>query len=128
MGNQLRVTRNVSAVTGACLAIKKTIFREVGGLDEERLPVAFNDVDFCIRVMKAGYRNLWTPHARLTHHESLSRGREDSPEKIDRFRREVGVMRARWGDLLDKDPFYNPNLTLVHENWSVAGSARPVRS
>jgi GT2 family glycosyltransferase len=127
MGNLLLVTRNVSAVTGACLAIKKTIFREVGGLDEEMLPVAFNDVDFCIRVMKEGYRNLWTPHARLTHYESLSRGREDSPEKIARFRREVRIMRERWGDLLDNDPYYNPNLTLVHENWSVAGSARPVR-
>jgi len=127
MGNLLRVTRNVSAVTGACLAIRKAIFREVGGFDEEGLPVAFNDVDFCIRVMKEGYRNLWTPHARLTHHESLSRGGEDSPEKIDRFRGEVGVMRARWGDLLDNDPCYNPNLTLVHENWSVARPARPVR-
>jgi GT2 family glycosyltransferase len=128
MGNLLRVTRNVSAVTGACLAIRKTIYREVGGLEEEGLPVAFNDVDFCIRVMQAGYRNLWTPHARLTHHESLSRGGEDSPEKIARFRREVGIMRKRWGELLDKDPYYNPNLTLVHENWGLAGAARPERS
>jgi GT2 family glycosyltransferase len=128
MGNLLRVTRDVSAVTGACLAVKKAIFREVGGLDEEMLPVAFNDVDFCIRVMKEGYRNLWTPHARLTHYESLSRGREDSPEKIDRFRREVRVMRERWGDLLDNDPYYNPNLTLVHENWGLGEAPRYNRS
>ena len=128
MGNLLRVTRNVSAVTGACLAIRKTIYQEVGGFDEEGLPVAFNDVDFCIRVMQAGYRNLWTPHARLTHHESLSRGGEDSPEKIARFRREVGIMRKRWGELLDNDPYYNPNLTLVHENWGLAWAARPERS
>jgi GT2 family glycosyltransferase len=127
MGNLLNVTRNVSAVTGACLAIRKELYQLVGGMDDG-LPVAFNDVDFCIRVMKAGYRNLWTPHARLIHHESLSRGREDSPQKIDRFRREVRIMRERWGDLLDKDPYYNPNLTLVHENWGLGEAPRYNRS
>jgi GT2 family glycosyltransferase len=120
MGNLLRVTRNVSAVTGACLAIRKEVYLQVGGFDEKELTIAFNDVDFCIRVMKAGYLNLWTPHARLTHHESLSRGVEDTPEKKARFHREVAVMRERWGELLDNDPYYNPNLTLVHEDWSVA--------
>jgi len=120
MGNLLRVTRNVSAVTGACLAIRKEVYTLVGGLDERDLPIAFNDVDFCIRVMKEGYRNLWTPHARLTHHESLSRGIEDTPEKLARFKSEVAVMRERWGDLLDNDPYYNPNLTVVHEDWSMA--------
>ncbi len=120
MGNLLRVTRNVSAVTGACLAIRKEVYQQVGGFDEHGLPIAFNDVDFCIRVMRAGYHNLWTPHAMLTHHESLSRGREDTREKIVRFQREVAVMRERWGELLDNDPYYNPNLTLVHEDFGLA--------
>jgi GT2 family glycosyltransferase len=120
MGNLLRVTRNVSAVTGACLAIRREVYQQVGGFDEHGLPIAFNDVDFCIRVMKAGYLNLWTPHARLTHHESLSRGVEDTPEKKARFQREVAVMRERWGELLDNDPYYNPNLTLVLEDWSLS--------
>jgi glycosyltransferase involved in cell wall biosynthesis len=119
-GNLLRVTRNVSAVTGACLAIKKTIYEKVNGLNEVNLPVAFNDVDFCIRVMMAGYRNLWTPHARLIHHESLSRGSENTPEKKARFKSEISYMRQKWGDLLDNDPYYNPNLTLVRENWAAA--------
>lgn len=127
MGNLLRVTRNVSAVTGACLAIKKEVYKEVGGFDEKGLPIAFNDVDFCIRVMKAGYLNLWTPHARLTHHESLSRGFEDTPEKKARFKSEVALMRERWGELLDEDPYYNPNLTLVHEDWSLAFPPREGR-
>lgn len=124
MGNLLRVTRNVSAVTGACLAIRKEVYTEVGGFDEKGLQIAFNDVDFCIRVMRAGYRNLWTPHARLTHHESLSRGKEDTPEKKARFQKEFAVMRKRWGCLLDNDPYYNPNLTLVHEDWGLADPPR----
>jgi GT2 family glycosyltransferase len=128
MGNLLNVTRNVSAVTGACLAIRKKVYLQVGGFDEKDLTIAFNDVDFCIRVMKAGYRNLWTPHARLTHHESASRGSEDSPEKIARFQKEVAIMRERWGDLLDNDPNYNPNLTLVHENWGLEEAPRYNRS
>jgi glycosyltransferase involved in cell wall biosynthesis len=119
-GNLLQVVRNVSAVTGACLAVRRSVYLQVGGMDEDQLPIAFNDVDFCIRVMGAGYRNLWTPFARLTHHESASRGTENSPEKIARFKGEIGVMRRRWRLLLDNDPAYNPNLTLVHENWSFA--------
>jgi GT2 family glycosyltransferase len=127
MGNLLGVSRNVSAVTGACLAIRKEVYQQVGGFDDNGLPIAFNDVDFCIRVMKGGYLNLWTPHARLTHHESLSRGAEDTPEKKARFKKEVALMRGRWGELLDNDPYYNPNLTLVHEDWSVAFPPREGR-
>jgi GT2 family glycosyltransferase len=108
-----------SAVTAACLLVRRDIYREVHGLDE-RLGVAFNDVDFCLRVREAGYRNVWTPYAELYHHESLSRGYEDSPEKRARFIREIDFMRHRWGEMLSNDPFYSPNLTLVSEDFSIA--------
>jgi O-antigen biosynthesis protein len=104
-------TQNLSAVTAACLVIRKSIFEEVGGLNEE-LAVAFNDVDFCLRVLKAGYRNVWTPHAELYHHESASRGSDMDPDKYDRFVGEVRWMEARWPDAIANDPAYNRNLTL----------------
>nr|WP_244847095.1 glycosyltransferase family 2 protein [Caballeronia sp. SL2Y3] len=104
-------TQNLSAVTAACLVIRKSIYEAVGGLDEE-LAVAFNDVDFCIRVREAGHRNVWTPHASLYHHESATRGSDMAPEKAKRFMSEIGWMESRWGELLLRDPFYNPNLTL----------------
>ncbi|SAK69546.1 glycosyltransferase family 2 protein [Caballeronia ptereochthonis] len=103
--------QNLSVVTAACLVIRKSIYEEVGGLDEE-LAVAFNDVDFCIRVREAGYRNVWTPHAELYHHESATRGTDMAPEKFQRFQREVRLMESRWGDVLLHDPAYNPNLSL----------------
>lgn len=109
-----------SAVTAACLAIRKNVFREVGGLDEENLAIAFNDIDFCLRVREAGYRNLFTPYALLYHHESLSRGAEDTPEKIQRFAREVRYMKKRWGNVLLTDPAYSPNLTLDRDDFSLA--------
>ncbi|MGH8500574.1 MAG: glycosyltransferase family 2 protein, partial [Methylococcales bacterium] len=105
------LTQNLSAVTAACLLIRKNVFDEVGGLDES-LKVAFNDVDFCLRILRAGYRNVWTPFASLYHHESLSRGYEDTPEKRTRFQSEVLFMKNRWSEELDHDPAYNPNLTL----------------
>lgn len=104
--------QQLSAVTGACMLIRKSIYEEVGGLDEEELKVTFNDVDFCIRVSNAGYRNIFTPFAELIHYESVSRGLDATPERKARFESEVKVMRRRWADLLDHDPFYNPNLTL----------------
>lgn len=113
----------VSAVTGACLVIKRSIYDEVGGLDEQ-MKVAFNDVDFCLRVREAGYRNVWTPFAEMYHHESASRGQEDSPEKVARFRAEVKFMQDRWGDKLKQDPYYSPNLTLQHEDFSLAETSR----
>jgi O-antigen biosynthesis protein len=103
--------QNVSVVTAACLVIRKSIYEEVGGLDEQ-FAVAFNDVDFCIRVREAGYRNVWTPHAELYHHESATRGSDMAPEKFQRFQREVRLMENRWGDVLLHDPAYNPNLSL----------------
>jgi GT2 family glycosyltransferase len=103
-------TQNLSAVTAACLVIKKSVYDEVGGLDEG-LAVAFNDVDFCLRVREAGYRNVWTPYAELYHHESATRGSDMDPDKYARFVKEVRWMEARWGDKLKEDPAYNPNLT-----------------
>lgn len=108
--NQL--TSSVSAVTGACLVVRKSVYDEVGGLDETNLPVAFNDVDFCLRVLERGFRNVWTPHAELYHHESVSRGPDNAPRKVDRFQKEVDYMRRRWAAKLASDPFYNPNFSL----------------
>lgn len=109
------IAQNVSAVTGACMMVRKDVFDEVAGFDEG-LPVAFNDIDFCMRVAERGYRNVWTPHAELYHHESASRGAEDTPEKAQRFAHEIDTMKRRWGRVLRHDPAYNPNLSLV-EPW-----------
>lgn len=113
----------LSAVTAACLLVKASIYREVSGLDEG-LSVAFNDVDFCLRVREAGYRNIWTPYAEMYHHESASRGTEDTPEKQARFNGEVKFMKDRWGDAMKRDPFYSPNLTHDREDFSFARSPR----
>ena len=110
-GARAMVAQNLSAVTGACLVVRRDVFEQVGGLDE-RLAVAFNDVDFCLRVREAGYRNAWTPFARLYHHESATRGADDSSRKITRFHQEVRLMQERWGPILCHDPAYNPNLSL----------------
>ncbi len=116
--------QNLSAVTAACLVIRRDVFVEVGGLDE-KLRVAFNDVDFCLKVRAAGYRNFWTPYAELYHHESASRGAEDTLEKRDRFRREVEYVQSKWGELLQNDPAYNPNLTLTINDFTLALPPRP---
>lgn len=116
---RLMVTQNYTAVTGACLAVRKSIFEEVGGLNEADLVIAFNDVDFCLKVQKAGYRNLWTPYAEMVHHESLSRGAEDTPEKVKRFNKEVEYMINTWGESLEKDPCYSPWLSLKKEDFSL---------
>lgn len=113
-----------SAVTAACLVVKKSLYKEVGGLNERDLKVALNDVDFCLRVLEAGYRNIWTPYAELYHHESASRGYEDTPEKHARFSEEVRYMNDKWGKLLKADPAYSPNLTLDHEDFSYAWPPR----
>ncbi|WP_273143145.1 glycosyltransferase family 2 protein [Halomonas sp.] len=118
--HRLLLTQNLSAVTAACLLVRRSVYERVGGLDEENLRVAFNDVDFCMKVADAGLRNLWTPFAALYHHESVSRGKEDSPEKIQRFSREIEYMRERWGEVLDHDPFYSPNLTRDYEDFSIS--------
>ena len=99
--------------------MRRSVFEEVGGLNEENLPIAFNDVDFCLRVREAGYRNLWTPYARLVHHESKSRGTDDTPAKQARFTREKQYMRRTWGRGLREDPYYNPNLSQRFEDFSI---------
>jgi GT2 family glycosyltransferase len=113
------LTQNLSAVTAACLVIRKAIYAEVGGLDEQ-LAVAFNDIDFCAKVASAGYRNAWTPHAELYHHESASRGSDIAPEKLERFQREIRWMQNRWRDFLTSDPAYNPNLSLESTPFTLA--------
>ena len=115
---RLRLVQNFSAVTGACLVVRKALYLEVGGLDET-LTVAFNDVDFCLKVRESGYRNVWTPYAELFHHESLSRGYEDTRERRRRFAKEIVFMKEKWGDALSSDPFYSPHLTLDREDFSI---------
>ena len=117
---RLFLTQNYSAVTGACLVVKKSIYEEVGGLNEQDLPISFNDIDLCLKVREAGYRNLWTPLAELYHHESKSRGFDDTPKKQQRAAGEANYMKEKWGDALIHDPAYNPNLTLLREDFSLA--------
>jgi glycosyltransferase involved in cell wall biosynthesis len=116
--------QSFSAVTAACLVIRKTVYQQVGGMNETDLPVAFNDVDFCLRLREAGYRNVWTPYAELYHHESATRGNDDAPEKRERFAREIAYMHGRWGALLLNDPAYSPNLTLHHDDFGLAWPPR----
>jgi GT2 family glycosyltransferase len=111
---------NVSAVTAACIMMRKEVFEEVGGFDEKNLSVAFNDVDLCLKIREKGYLIIYTPYAELYHHESLSRGYEDTPGKQRRFLDEVKYMREKWGKIMDAgDPYYNKNLTLEKEDFSI---------
>ncbi|SEK42840.1 Glycosyltransferase, GT2 family [Pseudoxanthomonas sp. GM95] len=119
-GGRARVVQNLSAVTAACLVIQRSRFLEVGGLDEANLAVAFNDVDFCLRLMGAGYANVWTPFAELYHHESASRGAENTDAKRARFAGEVAYMTHCWAGILRQDPAYNPNLSLEGTNCELA--------
>ena len=122
--NRLRLVQNYSAVTAACLVIRKDRFLAVGGLNEKDLAIAFNDVDLCCKLVAAGYRNLWTPFSEFYHHESATRGVEDTPAKKARFQAEVDYMMNTWGAFLMADPAYNPNLTLVGEDFSPAYLSR----
>ena len=117
------VAQNLSAVTGACLVVRKECYNEVGGLNED-LAVAFNDIDFCLKLLSAGYRNIFTPFACLYHHESMSRGQNDTPEKNELFRREFSFMKDAWGKMLQDDPAYNQNLTLEFENFSLRSTSQ----
>jgi len=111
------LAQNLSAVTAACLVMRREVFEEVGGFDE-RLAIAFNDVDLCLRIRERGYRILWTPFAELYHREGVSRGRDTI--ESERFRQEIRFMQERWGEQLLRDPAYNPNLTLEREDFSLA--------
>lgn len=121
--NRLLIPHSVSAVTAACLLVRKGIYEEVGGLNEDDLTVAFNDVDFCLKVMTAGYRNFWTPFAEAYHLESKSRGAEDTPEKQKRFKQEVDYMRAVWKSVLDNDRYYSPALSRKFEDFSISSES-----
>lgn len=121
------VAHNLTAITGACMVLRRSVFEEVQGMDET-LPVAFNDIDFCIRINQAGYDNVWTPHAELYHHESASRGLDVTPEKRARFELEVERMKRKWGEVLRHDPAYNPNLSLDSCQFELAFPPRELRS
>jgi O-antigen biosynthesis protein len=110
--NRALLQQNCSAVTGACLLVRKKVFEEAGGLDETNLAISFNDVDFCLRLRAAGLQNIWTPYANLIHHESASRGHQATPGEQAQFVREATFMQCKWGIELLHDPFYNPNLSL----------------
>lgn len=115
---RLIITQNLSAVTAACLMMRREVFDQIGGLDE-RYAVAFNDVELCVRIRKAGYLVVWTPFAELYHRESVTRGADDTPEKLARFVREVQMFATEWADVLTAgDPYYNPNLTLQRPDFS----------
>ena len=114
---QPHVAQYISAVTAACLVVEKKKFKAVGGLDEAELAVAFNDVDFCLKLERAGWRNAYVPHAVLVHHESKSRGDDISPLNIDRYRRELKVLQERWGTKTYADPLHNPNLDRYSETF-----------
>jgi O-antigen biosynthesis protein len=109
---ELQVTREVAAVTGACMVLRRDLFLDVGGLDEAELRVSFSDIDLCFRLLQAGYRNIWTPYAELHHLESVSRGSDERRGNRQRFLAEELVMRRRWGALIERDPYFNPNLSL----------------
>jgi hypothetical protein len=111
------------AVTAACLVVSRANWQRVGGMDEG-LAVAFNDVDFCLKLAAAGLRNLWTPHAEMLHFESVSRGRDHDPAKKARYLAEAAVMLQRWGPWIADDPFYNPNLSAAHDDFSLAEPPR----
>ena len=120
-GYQLRasVPQNLSGVTGACLLTKRSIYEEGGGLEND-LKVAFNDVDYCLKVREKDYLVVYNPYALLYHYESKSRGVDDTYEKMIRFESEIEYMRKKWADILEKgDPYYNPNLTLAKSDFSL---------
>ncbi|MFC3093073.1 glycosyltransferase [Alteromonas sediminis] len=117
--NRLACTNAFSAVTAACLLLRKATFEQVGGFNESDLAVAFNDVDLCLKVAKLGLRNLYCAEAELFHYESISRGSENTPEKRARFEKELTYLQTTWQHYIDADPAYNPNLTLRRENFAL---------
>lgn len=113
------IAQNLSACTAACLMMRRDVFDEVGGLDES-FEVAFNDVDLCMKIRKKGYLVVFTPYAELYHYESKSRGNDSTPEKLERFRGEIDRFKEKWKKQLDDgDPYYNPNLTLTRDDFSL---------
>jgi glycosyltransferase involved in cell wall biosynthesis len=122
---RLQVAQNFSAVTGACLMVRKQLYRQVGGLDGRDFNVLFNDVDFCLRLVKAGYKNVWTPQATLVHHASVSIKANADAAAIERARRERVALQERWGGWLSADPAFNRNLSLASQSVRVEVEISP---
>jgi glycosyltransferase involved in cell wall biosynthesis len=121
-GGRAALIQSFSAVSAACMVVRKTAYQEVGGLDEAHLQEAFGDVDFCLKLRRAGLRNAWTPYADVLNHEPTKLERTASLQP--RLRRDTACMQERWGDLLLNDPAYNPNLGLMHGDFSYAWPPR----
>ncbi|MBQ7410851.1 MAG: glycosyltransferase family 2 protein [Clostridia bacterium] len=112
-------TRNVAAVTGACLLCRRELYEEVGFMDEEKFKVAFNDVDFCLKLLEKGYRNIYNPYVELIHYESKSRGYEYTKEQEERFNKEAENFKSKWKKYIDYDPYYNINFTRDTCNYDI---------
>ena len=118
------MAQDYSAVTAACMMVKRSVFDDVGGLDEN-LKVAFNDIDFCLRVRKTGKLVVYNPFATLYHFESKSRGAEDTHTKVERFNSEIATFESRWDDILTNgDPYYNVNLSLDRADFALKKQMR----
>ena len=126
--NRTYLQQNCSAVTGACLLVRKEVFEKAAGFDETNFAISFNDIDFCLRLRAAGLQNVWTPYANLIHHESASRGHQRAPEEQAQFVREATFMQEKWGIELMHDPFYNPNLSLNLPGFELAVPPRSPES
>ncbi|HET6157024.1 MAG TPA: glycosyltransferase family 2 protein [Dongiaceae bacterium] len=122
---RILVTQDLSAVTGACHVMRRSLFEQLGGLDERHLAVAYNDIDFCLRVREAGLRVIYTPHARLLHSHSASRGSDIRPDRLASYTWEREYMRTRWSRLIFDDPFFNPNMSLSGKRGRLATAPRP---
>lgn len=122
---RIMVAQDLSAVTGACHIMRRDLFNRLGGLDEKHLAVAYNDIDFCLRVREAGLRVIYTPFAPLLHRHSASRGSDVRPERLASFTWERDYMRTRWARRIWDDPFFNPNLSLSGKKGRLATPPRP---
>ena len=118
------LAHNVSAVTAACLVVRKDVYERAGGLNEVDLAIAYNDIDFCLKLTRLGLRNIWTPFVEMIHHELATRGYETSPAKLERFSREKAFMGERWRPEIERDPAYSPNLSLEGSDFGLASPPR----
>lgn len=121
------LTQNLSAVTAACIASRREAWDSVQGLDADNLSVAFNDVDYCLKIREKGLLIVWTPFAELYHLESATRGSDIAPDKVERFKKEIEFMQNKWNSVIERDPYYNPNLTLGKEDFSLSFSPRAAK-
>ena len=121
---QLVLPRTVSAVTGACMAMRRAVFLEAGGLEEAELRVGYNDIDLCLRVREKGYRVVLDPGVTLFHLEAATRGLDVTPDELRRARQERAYVVGRWGALVDRDPYLNPNLCVVNERLALSPPLR----